>query len=160
VELGDPQQGHRQPRRQQHLLGGVLGVVVAVGDAVDADDRDVHQVPQPVAVHRLHQPPRPGDVDLPVGAVADARGRVHDDLRTRQRRRQVAAGRQVAAHPAGTGPPPRHLPHSVAAVLQALDDQPTERPRPSRHENVHTWSLAGPFRRGVADPPHLTCEIS
>src|SRR3712207_8075149 len=26
VELGDPQQRHRQPRGQQHLLGGVLGV--------------------------------------------------------------------------------------------------------------------------------------
>ncbi|WP_422678067.1 hypothetical protein [Blastococcus brunescens] len=65
VELGDPQQGHRQPGGQQHLLGGELRAVVAVRDPVHPDDRDVDQVPEPVAVDRLHQATGAGHVDLP-----------------------------------------------------------------------------------------------
>lgn len=120
VELGHPQQGDRQPRGEQHLLGGELRPVVAERDPVDADDGDVDEVPQPVPVHGLHQPAGACDVDLP-RITARIAGGVHDDVRPGQRRRQVEAGGEVAPHPARPGAPPRHLPHDDAVLPEPWD---------------------------------------
>ena len=143
VELGDPEQGHRQARGEQHLLGGELRAVVAVGDLVDADDRHVDEVPQPVAVDGLDQPPGARDVDLP-GIPARVAGRVHDHLGTRRRVLQVPAGREISADAAGAGAPARHLPDRVAGALQWSEESLTQPPGPTGDEYVHVRSLACP----------------
>jgi hypothetical protein len=49
VELGRPQDGRRDARRLDQSLLGDLARVVIVRDAVDADDGEHHEMPDPAA---------------------------------------------------------------------------------------------------------------
>ncbi len=136
MELRRAEQGHREPGGEQDLLGRELGAVVAVRDAVDADDGDVDQVPQPRPVDRLHEAPGAGDVDLP-GVAAGIAGGMDDHLRPPHRRTEVAAGREIAADSPGAGPSARHPPDRVARRLERFCEALSEATGPTGDEYVH-----------------------
>ena len=97
MELSRPQHGERDTRLGDRLLRGNLVPVVAIRDAIDANNGDEHKVRYIGTLHRIQQVTGVPDV------FPAARGQVHDRVHSPGRSVETGTGREVSLVTPRTG---------------------------------------------------------